>query len=337
MVGRINYESLEKSVKLDVKDKRILSLLSDDARTPLTRIAKKVQLSRDAVDYRIKKLQEKGIILQFFPNLNYDKLGYYIFHVFMLIDELDKGEQDKLVNHLKKHPNTISIIEYSDRWDLEMVLIAKNLLEFDKIISDIAEKFPNIIMEKDKLEIIRRYNSSYVPPLIREQGHEKEKIVHEKAIPAKVDEIDLKILRILSLDCRVSTYEIGKQIKLSADAVSYRIKNLLKEKVIRNFTILVNLSLMKYHWYTFSVEMKMFNYQNEKKFEAFLDQNHNILRSVKTLGGWDLLLYLVVENPREFHKIVKDMKNTFSNIVRNYQTWVAYKEHIFKTMPEIIK
>ena len=70
--------------------------------------------------------------------------------------------------------------------------------------------------------------------------------------------------------------------------------------------------------------------------KLFLDKNLHILRSAKTLGGWDLLLYLVVENPREFHRTVKDIKNVFANIVRNYQTWIAFKEHVFKTMPEVI-
>ncbi len=137
-------------------------------------------------------------------------------------------------------------------------------------------------------------------------------------------------------DARASTYEMGKALGLSPDAVSYRIKRLLEEGVIRNFTVLANLSALKYHWYTYSIEMKMFDFKNELKFEEFLRQNRNILRSAKTLGGWDLLLYIVVENPREFHRIVKDIKNAFSPVIRNYQTRVAYKEHTFKPMPEAI-
>lgn len=336
MVGRINYESMEEDIKLDVKDKRILSLLSENSKTPLTQIAKKVQLSRDAVDYRIKRLEEKGLILKFFANLNYDKLGYYTFHIFLLIDELDKKQQYNLIDYLKEHPNIVSVIEYSDRWDLEMVLLAKSLLEFDRLISEIAGKFPDIILEKDKLEIIRRYNSSYIPPLLREKGHEKEVIKQEEVPTVKVDDKDLQILNILCEDCRTSTYEIGKKVGLSPDGVRYRIKNLEKEEVIRNFTILVNLSLLKFYWYTFSVEMKMFNLHDEKKFESFLDKNHNILRSAKTLGSWDLMLYVAVENPKQFHTLVKDLKNVFANIVRNYQTWIAYQEHAFKPMPEVI-
>jgi|TARA_Y100000310_G_C20595264_1_gene770179 DNA-binding Lrp family transcriptional regulator len=337
MTGRIDYDALEKPAKIDVKDKKILSLLSEDARMPFTQLAKAINLSRDATAHRVERMVKEGIILRFFPNINYDKLGHYTFHVFLLIDEMDKQEQDNLIADLKKHPNIISVIEYSDRWDLELVLLAKDLLEFDHVILEIAAKYPHIILEKDKLEIIRRYNSSFVPPLIREKGHEMDAKVVRRAPPAKVDSVDLHILRLLAKDCRTSTYEIATELGVSADAVGYRIKNLLREEIIRNFTILVNLSKMKYHWYTFSVEMKMFDTRNEKKFESFLQKHKNIIRSVKTLGGWDLLLYVIVQNPREFHHIVKDLKSTFANVVRNYQTWVAFKEHTYNPMPKALE
>jgi Lrp/AsnC family transcriptional regulator, leucine-responsive regulatory protein len=335
--GRIDYESLEQNIKLDVKDKRILSLLSEDSRMPLTQIAKKVKLSRDAVNYRINRMTKEEIILKFCPNLNYEKLGFFLFHVFLLIEETDKDAEKNLIKHLCDHPNIISVVEYSDRWDYEIIFISRNLIEFDTILSDIVSKFPDIIQEKDKLEIIRVYNSSFVPPLIREKGHEHEKIHVKPILPAKIDQIDIQLLRLLTEDARMSTYDIGKKLKLSPDAVSYRIKKLKDEEVIKNFTILVNLSRMKYHWYTFSVGMKMFDMKNEEKFKAFLDQNLNIMRSAKTLGGWDLLLYLIVENPREFHAIVKQIKNTFADIIRNYQTWMTFKEYIYKPMPDAIK
>lgn len=335
-MGRIDYEVLEKDIKLDVKDRRILSLLAENSRTPLTQIAKHVRLSRDAVNYRIKRLEKAGVILSFFANLNFEKLGYYVFHIFLLIDEMDHEAERALVEYLKGHPNIFSVIEYSDRWDIEAAVVARDLLEFDRIMLEISEKFPEIIVEKDKLEIIRHFNAAYLPPLLQDSSLPVFPLHRERAPRAAVDETDLRLLRLLCADARASTYEMGKSLGLSPDAVSYRIKHLLEEGVIRNFTILANLSMLKYHWYTYSIEMKMFNLQNEQKFEAFLAQNRNILRSVKTLGGWDLLLYIVVENPREFHRIVKDIKNVFSAVIRNYQTWVAYKEHNFKPMPEAL-
>ena len=46
-------------IKIDVKDRKIMSILAQDSRAPLSKISKTVLLSRDAVDYRIKKHIEK--------------------------------------------------------------------------------------------------------------------------------------------------------------------------------------------------------------------------------------------------------------------------------------
>lgn len=334
--GRIDYDSLDKPLKLDLKDKRILTLLSEDARMPLTKIAKAVKLSRDAVDYRIKRLQDVGLIINFFPNLNYGKLGYYIFHVFVLMDEMNVREQEAFIRYLTKHSNVVSVIEYSDRWDLEVVLLAKNLMEFDKIIMGITQKFSHVVLEKDKVEIIKKYNSSYLPPLLEEKKRSLVRTPVEIEQLAKVDDTDLKILRMLTQNGRQSTYELARELKISSDTISYRIKKLLKEGVIRNFTVAVNLSMLKFHWYTFTVEMKLFDNENEKKFEEFLRQHPQILRSAKTLGGWDILMYIAVEHPKEYHKIIKQIKRTFSTVVKNYDAWIAYKEHVYNSMPEVI-
>ncbi|PIN79980.1 hypothetical protein COV11_04890 [Candidatus Woesearchaeota archaeon CG10_big_fil_rev_8_21_14_0_10_30_7] len=333
--GRINYELVNKKIKLDVKDKKILSLLAQNARMPLTQISKLVQLSRDAVDYRIKRLVNDGVILKFFSHLNHSKLGFYKYHVFLLLDESNKKNQKEFILFLVNHPNIFSVIEYSDRWDLEVRLIAKDVIDFDKIIMDIAAKFPDVILERDKLEVIRKYKSTYLPPLVEDKTVTK--ILEERSSPEKLDDMDIKILKLLSVDCRISTYAIADKVKLSADAVSYRIKNLVDKGIIRKFTIMVNFSVMQYHMYTFTMQLKMFDKKTEKKFEEFLKQHKNILRAIKTLGSWDLLMYVVVSDPGEFHKIVKEVKDVFSEVVRNYQTWIAYKEHVFKTMPEIIQ
>ena len=49
--------------KIDLKDRKIISALDMNARMPLTELAKKVGLSRQVVEYRIKRMKEEGVIL----------------------------------------------------------------------------------------------------------------------------------------------------------------------------------------------------------------------------------------------------------------------------------
>ena len=142
--GRFDYGAEYKKIKLDVKDKKILAILSTNSRMPLTQIARKTGLSRDAVDYRINRLIKEEIIIRFFPNINYEVLGLYIFHIFFLVDEKDPEEKIKFIEYIKSHPNVFSLIEYTDNWDFEVSIIAKNLIEFDTTILQICSKFPDL-------------------------------------------------------------------------------------------------------------------------------------------------------------------------------------------------
>jgi len=112
------------------------------------------------------------------------------------------------------------VLEYSDRWDIEVALIAKDLLELDKIMLTICEQFPHIIFEKDKLEIIRRFNAAYLPPLLPDASIPREEIQRARLPKADVDETDLKLLRLLCEDARASTYEMGKALGLTEDVTS---------------------------------------------------------------------------------------------------------------------
>ena len=145
------------------------------------------------------------------------------------------------------------------------------------------------------------------------------------------------ILHILSKNCRQSTYEIGKKVNLSADAVGLRIKKLCNSGIIKKFTILPNLSLLGYNWYTFNLKIAVFDKKNEARFKIFIGDHPYIIKAIKTLGMCDLLMYIIADGQEHFHKTVKQIKKEFSDIIRNYGTFVAYREHMFRAMPNVLK
>lgn len=67
---------LEK-VEIDGIDKTILNSLMDDARMPISRIAKEVGVSTTAIHQRIKKMEKAGLILGAKTIINTELLGYY--------------------------------------------------------------------------------------------------------------------------------------------------------------------------------------------------------------------------------------------------------------------
>lgn len=63
---------------MDNIDKEIITILQENARTPLKVIAEKTFLSSPAISARIERLEKEGIITGYSAKVNLLKLGYHI-------------------------------------------------------------------------------------------------------------------------------------------------------------------------------------------------------------------------------------------------------------------
>ncbi|WP_297068211.1 HTH-type transcriptional regulator LrpA [Thermococcus sp.] len=63
---------------LDERDKIIIEMLTKDARTPFTEIAKVLGISETAVRKRVNALEKAGVIRQYTIVVNPSKLGYHL-------------------------------------------------------------------------------------------------------------------------------------------------------------------------------------------------------------------------------------------------------------------
>ena len=324
--GRITDKQYD--IKIDVKDTKILSILAENSRLPASEIAKKVQLSRDAVAYRIKRLQEEEVILSFSPVINFAAVGYSEFHVFFLLDENNRVEQQELITYLVQHNHTRSVMKYTDTWDLEWVLIARNLNEFEQIVTDVATRFHHVVLEKDQLAVIEKYFSHTYPQQYTHPPTPTE--------PASLDDTDRSLLTLLAQDCRQSSYELGKALHMSPDAALYRIKKLMSTGVITRFTTLINLSALKNSWYTYAIRFRKFDQKDQATFLEFARSQHQVIRATKLFGPWQAMLSIVASSPESYHKIVKETKNAFAHIIFKYQTWLAHEELCYVAVPKVL-
>lgn len=325
------------AAKVDAKDRRILALLSQDGRMPAADMAKKVLLSRDAVAYRIRRLQDQGAFLSVVPMIDLERIGFHSYRVFMLLDERARAKHAALVSALRAHPNTKSVMLYTDTWDLEWNMVASSNFEFDRLMTDLLTRFPDVIVEKEQLAVVKRYLSIQVPRFYwgeNPPAHERRKDAPWAV--ARLDKKDVSLLRLLCVDSRKSSYEMGKALGMSPDAVIYRLKRLIESGVIRGFTPLLDYSRLGLSWYTYAVNFRKFDAKDESKFKEFVRLHPHIIYAAKMFGAWDVTMMIVSDSPQGYHESVKALKNEFADIIYNYQTWLAHEELFFTPLPGAI-
>jgi len=85
-------------IKLDLTDRKILAELDKNCRIHNSVLAKKVHKSREAVKYRIQQLQKNGIIRNFITSIDPNKLGYYMFKIYLKLENIPDEEIDSVID-----------------------------------------------------------------------------------------------------------------------------------------------------------------------------------------------------------------------------------------------
>ena len=122
-------------------DKKILNILIQKARTPLTEISRKTKSTVDIVRNRMKKLESNGIIMQYSIAINHTKLGYEMFKAFVYFHNLSEQDEKKLIEYAKQNTKILYLIRQLSAWDVEIEIMAKNYEKFIEVIDDIRQEF----------------------------------------------------------------------------------------------------------------------------------------------------------------------------------------------------
>jgi DNA-binding Lrp family transcriptional regulator len=137
--GQIEYHKMNKI------DFSILSKMLNNARIPLSKLAREVKSTPTRVAKRMKRMEELGIIIQYRIEVNIKKLELELYNAIIHLDRYNKQDEKKLLEYFSALPN----IHYLTRpmWDLEIEMIVENVEEFFKIMDEVREQFPNVIRD----------------------------------------------------------------------------------------------------------------------------------------------------------------------------------------------
>ncbi|MCK5413946.1 MAG: Lrp/AsnC family transcriptional regulator [Thermoplasmata archaeon] len=107
----------------------------------------------------------------------------------------------------------------------------------------------------------------------------------------ELDETDLKILKLLRSDARLSFREIGKQIHVSTGTVSDRVRNLQERGVIKGFVTAVAPEKMGYN-VTMMLELKIKHDMALSEFEMTLHGFEEASCIHYVTGDWDMMVLM---------------------------------------------
>jgi DNA-binding Lrp family transcriptional regulator len=314
--------------KLDLKDRKILYELDLDSRQSFSQLGKKVGLHKDVVAYRVKKLQEKGIIKNLYAELNDCKLGYSDVKFYLTYQNVTPEIKQEIIDYLVKSSYTAIVRSLEGQYDLLVISSVENIPKFYNIWNDILNKygdfFSNHIFCVHNTEIY--YKKTF---LLDEKINKKDDrlIAVESSGDKKldIDNLDKKILELLVSNSRIPTLEIAEKLKSTVNTINSRIKKLVKLGVIIYYSIDIDWPKIGYQWYKADIVLN--DPEKRKKIVDYVENNPNLVYRIASLGYVDLELVFILNNANQLHQIMEDISSKFPDTIKNYKYFSITKTH----------
>jgi len=183
---------------LDKFDRAIIWHLDVDSRKSYSKIASAVRLSKQAVKYRINKMEKAGFIRGYRMIANLSSLGYMYCRLHIKFHNTAQEQEKKMIEAFAIDDRINWIVRTDGPYDLLVGLLGKNEMELDQTISDILSPHKDWISSYDFAIVVRilLYNRGYwlgkkSPERKYMVGNEK---LHIKQEPERLDAADKKIL-----------------------------------------------------------------------------------------------------------------------------------------------
>ena len=122
---------------MDNIDRKILTILQDNARTPLKVIAEQVFLSSPAVSARIERLEAAGLITSYQAQLSAAAMGYQIKAFISL--EVEPRQKPEFYPYIEKCPNVMECNCVTGDYSMLLKVCFHTTQELDQFINQLDQ------------------------------------------------------------------------------------------------------------------------------------------------------------------------------------------------------
>ena len=293
---------------LHKKDLHLLYELDCNYRKTFTQIGKKIRMSEQLVSYKIHSYEEKKIILDYVPNIDYSRFGYFTFLVFFKVHYSNEQSFDRLIHKLKQHENITSIIECDGNYDLIATFAAKNPSSFNKKLKQLVSENPKELRHHTILTTVVEHH--FPRSYLIDSEDRYDTILGGDREEIKIDQLNLNLIKSL-INGKKKVIDIAQEIKITPKTVITHLKWLEEQQIIKSYRLLLNPKAMDVFANIILVRYRNITLEDEENFRRFCKYHPNVVEFTKTFGEWDVVVHTETNHREQFRKLSLQIREKF--------------------------
>ncbi|MFH1649937.1 MAG: Lrp/AsnC family transcriptional regulator [Candidatus Woesearchaeota archaeon] len=305
-------------------DLKILHALSLNARASLTDLAKKTKMSKQALSYRMKLLQESGILVGTQAVVNTYALGEAHFRLFIKFRNMTAVQEDDFYRQAQENKEISWYAICDGDFDSAIIFWAKTIREFEQAYKELIASFGKYFAE---MQFSIANEIHYLKHNFLTGSHDSGSFrfgtVEEKP---DLDALDMKILSELNKDARKSLVDIAASTNTSVKLVHDRIKKMQQKNVILGFNTLIDHKKLGFTHRKVQMWLNDTSAQSIKQLSGYLREQPSTIFLVSSLGGPDFEFEIMTRTNEEYHTITKKLRTAFPQLIARYGGFIIYEE-----------
>lgn len=317
------------NIRIDKLDRQILSIIELDARIPISELARKARTSRTVAEYRLKQFEENGIVRGYYCLLDPSRFGLTVWKLWLSFHKISQDERSKFFMYIEKHPRIWWYAECAGVYDVVLCVLAKTPHDFNNFFNTLQDKHSNIIGDSTILiNVSFEYHTRGY--LTNSQSKLIESSFQEKPLIKKISDDAIHILKLLSINSRISYSEISQKTKKNVKTIKSIIQELKKSGVIVYFRPSIDTPKLGYEYY--KVLLYLHNPRGGilPSIVYWCRLKKNIVAIISCVGPWQLELEIEIDTFRNLCTLLTELKDQFPDVVKSYDTLLITKEGNFE-------
>jgi len=159
----IYHTTKDKQEKIDEIDKEIIKILTNNARMPVTEIAERLKTTPRKVQYRIKQLEKKKIILAYKVHLDPRAMSRIFCKAIIYLVNITQEKLMKFIDFASSIPEAVWPQKIIGAWDFEIDCEVNSYDDFQNIILRLKEEFPDVIRNHEFCIVSKEFKLDLFP------------------------------------------------------------------------------------------------------------------------------------------------------------------------------
>ena len=308
--------------RLDKLDRIILQILIENSRTPLSKIAKRVRLSKPGVFKRINAMIRDEIIFEFIPITNPLSWGYQMVGVFISIEP---ATDEEATLQLKRCCNLWWLVRLSGRFDFFLVVLVKDMKKFYEIWGSILQK---IRVRDWKVVAFDDYGFQPYELLDVKSGLERKPEAYDIK---SLDHIDAKILHALRFNARANLLTLSKKTGVSADRIKRKLDQLYNRGAIQRY--FTNFDIFSLGLIPYLILLKVKGETRRESLKRYLYDSKHTCGVFSMIDEWSISFIAEFYSIQEFRLFLSELIHHFPEIIE-YESLLLLDQIVCDMFPQ---